>query len=142
MYFYNYFIYLCNEKDVAPSRAAVEVGLSKTAVNGWKTGKSLPTDANLQLLASYFEIPVENFYQCDDIKEKRFKSWQGDVLDRLHGTAKKDAGDDEETMKIRQMIRERPEVRMLFEALSDDVPASEILTATAQILRYKERNDD
>lgn len=137
MYFYNYFINLCAGKNVKPSRVALDVGLSKTAVNGWKTGKSLPTDSSLVLLSNYFNVPLETFMECEDIAAKR-------GIDFQHNTAREQQGgfDEDEINLIRQLIRERPEVRMLFNAISNDVPASEILTATAQILRYKEQNNE
>ena len=37
---------------------ALEVGLSKTAVNGWKNGRSNPTDATLEKLSDYFGVSV------------------------------------------------------------------------------------
>ena len=72
--FYNYFISLCNKKGVKPSRAALDIGLSKTAVHSWKIGKSLPTDANLDLIATYFDIPIIDFHKCDDIRQRDLKS--------------------------------------------------------------------
>lgn len=36
----------------------MEIGLSKTAVNGWKHGRTNPTDATAQRIAKYFDITV------------------------------------------------------------------------------------
>lgn len=71
MNFYNYYITLCNKKGEKPSRVALNIGLSKTAVNSWKIGKSLPTDSTLQMLSDYFEIPFEQFMACEDIANAR-----------------------------------------------------------------------
>lgn len=101
-----------------------ESGITSSQYSQWNTGSKNPSLSSLKKVAEYFDVPVEFLIKGDAAKTI------------------KPADDYDEAMKIRQMIRERPEVRMLFEALSDDVPASEILTATAQILRYKERNDD
>lgn len=72
MNFYNYFLMLCNEKGVKPSRAGEDIDISKTAVNGWKNGR-IPTDSNLQLLADYFGVTIEQFWSCDDVGRNRSK---------------------------------------------------------------------
>ena len=56
---YESYIKLCNSVNKTPSAVALEMGLSKTAVNGWKTGRSKPTDATLQKIADYFNVPVD-----------------------------------------------------------------------------------
>ena len=55
--FYENYLKFCNEVKKSPS--AVEIGLSKTAVNGWKHERSNPTDATLQKIADYFGVTVE-----------------------------------------------------------------------------------
>lgn len=55
--FYERFLALCNARDVKPSAVASAIGLSKTNASFWKKG-SMPSSANLQKLADYFEVPV------------------------------------------------------------------------------------
>lgn len=57
--FYDNFIALCNAKKVSPSRAAEDVGLSRAAPNGWKSG-AVPRDTQLKKLADYFGCTVED----------------------------------------------------------------------------------
>lgn len=57
--FYDNFINFCNKKGVAPSRAAVDIGGSKSDVTRWKQG-SRPTDAKLSKLADYFGVAVSD----------------------------------------------------------------------------------
>lgn len=57
--FYENYLRFCNEVKKSPSAVALENGLSKTAVNGWKYERSNPTDATLQKLADYFGVTVE-----------------------------------------------------------------------------------
>lgn len=57
--FYNIYVGLCNEKGITPSRAALEIGLSKVSVSNWKSKRNYPTDANLQKIADYFGVTVE-----------------------------------------------------------------------------------
>ena len=58
--FYETYVTLCNAVNKSPSAVAQAVGLSKAAVNGWKTMKSNPTTATLKKLADYFGITVED----------------------------------------------------------------------------------
>ena len=57
--FYENYLKFCNEVKKSPSAVAIEIGLSKTAVNGWKHERSNPTDATLQKIADYFGVTVE-----------------------------------------------------------------------------------
>nr|DAI94074.1 MAG TPA: helix-turn-helix domain protein [Caudoviricetes sp.] len=66
MAFYQQFIKLCNDTGISPSRAALNAGLSKTSVNGWKRGQT-PTDKNIAKLAEVFNVPVSYF---DEKEEK------------------------------------------------------------------------
>ncbi len=66
--FYNNYVAQCNKVGKSPSAVALEIGLSKTAVHGWKTKKSNPTDATIQKVADYFDVPVSTL--VSDQKEK------------------------------------------------------------------------
>ena len=57
MNFYDKYVELCNERGKSPSAVAIEIGLAKPTVNRWKNG-SLPTDATLARIASYFGVSV------------------------------------------------------------------------------------
>lgn len=57
MDFYNNFLQMCIKKGVAPSKASVDIGLSKAAAACWKKGK-LPYDTTLEKLAEYFGCTV------------------------------------------------------------------------------------
>lgn len=69
MDFYQVLIELSNKKGVAPSRAALDIGLSKTAVNGYKEKGSMPTDANIAKFAEYFGITADEIYEKMGIKK-------------------------------------------------------------------------
>lgn len=58
--FYKKFIELCNENGVTPSYVGNQIGVSKAAVSGWKTG-SMPRDTQLAKIADYFGVPVSYF---------------------------------------------------------------------------------
>lgn len=82
MDFYQVFIEMCNKKGVAPSRAALDIGLSKTAVNGWKVKRSTPTERSTQTqcrisLANSVSIFVSIFFpKITKSITKRGKSFQ------------------------------------------------------------------
>lgn len=59
MNFYENFVGLCNKIGKTPSRAALEIGLSKPTVNRWKNG-SIPTDATAMKIAEYFGVTVQD----------------------------------------------------------------------------------
>ena len=58
--FYDNFVRLCNSVNKAPSAVAMEIGLSRASVNGWKKGKK-PTDATIIKIADYFSV------SCDEL---------------------------------------------------------------------------
>lgn len=53
--FYDNLVKACTMRGKSPSAVALEIGISKSTVTGWKNGTT-PTDANLQKLADYFGI--------------------------------------------------------------------------------------
>lgn len=62
--FYDIFVNLCKQKDVKPSRVAIETGIPKSAVSNWKKnwleGKEVvPQNKNLQSIAIYFDVPTD-----------------------------------------------------------------------------------
>lgn len=58
--FYKKFIELCNKNEVTPTYVGAQIGVSKAAVSGWKTG-SMPRDTQLAKIADYFGVPVSYF---------------------------------------------------------------------------------
>ena len=59
--FYNYFVELCNRAKISPSKAAQQIGLSKSSVSGWKNG-SVPRDSQIMRIADFFGIPASDIY--------------------------------------------------------------------------------
>lgn len=66
MTFYEKYLRLCKEKGVSPSAAAVNAGMTGTSAYRWKKG-TIPTDANILLLADYFGCkPVDLLSDSDE----------------------------------------------------------------------------
>lgn len=58
MSFYESFLSLCAKAGITPSAAAEMIGLSRSSVNGWKTGK-MPRESTLQRIAQLFNTSLE-----------------------------------------------------------------------------------
>ena len=56
--FYDKFVFLCKEKGVAPTRAALDIGLSKSAPIKWRTTGATPNGETLNKIADYFSVSV------------------------------------------------------------------------------------
>ncbi len=65
--FYANYIKLCNSVDKSPSAVAEEIGIKRSTVTRWKSGKS-QTDANIQKVADYFNVSVD-FLKGNEQKE-------------------------------------------------------------------------
>ena len=78
MTFYQKYVALCTNSKITPSAAAQKMGISKTTVHRWKNGGGV-TDANLQIIANYFGVPVDDLIG-DDSAPKEKPTAQGGGL--------------------------------------------------------------
>ena len=79
MNFYQRYIELCNKMGKSPSAVAIEIGLSKTAVNRWKGG-GYPTDATASKVASYFNVSVDFMMGLtEETEEKKEQSTESEL---------------------------------------------------------------
>lgn len=107
--FYDKFVYLCNQKGISPSKAAIDAGISKSLVTKWKSNNSkLPSPDVLTKISKYFNIPVSEL--IDEEKEKPL------------------VNDDEELTEYLEILKTRPEMRMLFQ-LSKDATKEDVEAA-------------
>lgn len=72
MNFYQMYLGLCNAKGLTPSKAALNMGISKTSVSRWKKGYN-PTDINLKKVADYFGVTVD-YFKKDELPDKAEQS--------------------------------------------------------------------
>ena len=95
--FYDRFVHLCKERNVAPTRAAIDAGLSKSTVTKWKaTPDAEPSGTAIKKLSEYFGI----------------------TRAELLGETKKEkplVNGDEELTEYLEELRTRPEMKMLFQ---------------------------
>lgn len=78
MTFYQKYVALCTNSKITPSAAAQKMGISKTTVHRWKNGGGV-TDANLQIIANYFGVPVDELIGDDSVKKEK-PTAQGDGI--------------------------------------------------------------
>ena len=68
--FYDRFVYLCKQKGVTPTRAAIDAGISKSLVTKWKTNNvNDPSPDVLRRLSAYFNVPISELLGEEE-KEK------------------------------------------------------------------------
>ncbi len=57
--FYDLFMNLCEKNNVAPTRAALDMGLSKSAPIKWRTTGATPQGETLTKIAQYFHVSTD-----------------------------------------------------------------------------------
>ena len=105
--FYDKFVELCQWKGVTPSRAAIESGISKSLVTKWKQDRvSAPSPEVLKKLSRYFDVPISELLEEEEPLVNH----------------------DQELNEYLQVLKTRPEIRMLFQ-LSKDATKEDVETA-------------
>ena len=106
--FFDVFYELCKKKGVSCKRAAEEIGLSNSITTKWKKTGATPSGDTLAKIATYFGVSIDSLLGSDEKKPL--------------------VNDDEELTDFLQMLKTRPECRMLFQiskdATKEDVEAA------------------
>ena len=53
---------LRDDKGVTDYRVSKDTGITKSTFSDWKNGRSKPKIEKLQILANYFDVPLEYFF--------------------------------------------------------------------------------
>lgn len=109
MTFYQKYVAICTNNKITPSAAAQKMGISKTTVHRWKNGGGV-TDANLQIIANYFGVAVDDL-RGDSENEKK-PTAQGDGLSEF----------TEKEAAILKWFRSLPEEKRRAILISQDAP--------------------
>jgi len=161
---YEEFSKLLKERGVKASDVCKATGLRQSMISDWKSGRSTPKADKLQLIADYFDVPLETFtpkrkkivavfHPVDSTEERKPVSYQ--KSDLLSSTPKdvllrmvEELPDgypvyypDKETAELAQAIFENPSLRVLFDAAKDLTP-EDIRIAVDMLKRFKETNPD
>lgn len=105
--FYDRFKQLCEQRGISCNKAALEIGLSNATPTKWRKTGAIPTGDTLDRIAQYFGV----------------------TTDFLLGNEKMPlVNDDEELTEYLQVLKTRPECRMLFQ-LSKDASKEDVEAA-------------
>lgn len=121
--FYDTFKRLCDYKGVSVTKATEEIGLARTIATKWKKTGATPRGETLVKIADYFGVSVSYLMDAEDVQPKAdYEDFPEDVI------------------KIRNILRERPEAKFLFDTL-EDASAADLMEAAAVVLRRKEERN-
>ncbi len=110
--FYDKFIVLCEKKGVAPTRAALDIGLSKSAPIKWRTTRATPNGETLNRISEYFSVPVGELLGEDTKKaptqEGEREISDDDIMFALWGDSDDVGKDDlDDVKRYAAFVRER-----------------------------------
>ena len=115
--FYDRFVQLCADRNISPSRAAIEAGLSKSTVTKWKNSPdSRPTGSAIDKLTEYFGITIsellgEEIEKAPAGHGKRSIS-DDDMMFALWGDTKDvDQDDLDDVKRYAAFVRERKKAK-------------------------------
>lgn len=110
---YEKFSELLQKYDISAYKVSKDTGIAQATLSAWKNGDSTPKIPKLQKIADYFGVPLSYFTGGDDSENPPVYL-------------------DDETRAAVDMLRKRPEMRILFKA-SENATKEDILM-TADIL--------
>lgn len=121
MTFYDKFDKLCEENGKKKSPVCIDLGLSKSTWTKWRQG-AIPEASTMRKLAEYFGVSVA--YLVDDEIEEAAP-----------------ASEDGDTARLREALRRRPGIKLLFDVL-EDAPDSDLYETLALAQRLKEKSQN
>lgn len=79
MDFYEKLIELCKQKGVSRSKMADDIGISRSAPQGWAEKGAIPRFDTIKKIADYFGVPVSYFSDTNKEKTPTEKISEGEV---------------------------------------------------------------
>ena len=132
--FYNIFKGLCDKKGVSPSRACLEMNLSRSLGAKWKNTGANPSFEVLSKMSDYFGVTTD-YLLGNEQKEKP-----------AHNVQVRDENDnivvlDDETRNLIDSLRKKPEMKMLF-SVSKGATKEDIIKAVKIIEALKDKGEE
>ena len=100
-------------KDISKGKFYEDCDINSAIMSGWRNGKYSPSARNVQIICNYLGIDLD--------------------------TAEEQKQEDEATLSMRELLRDRQDLRILLNS-AKDVPASSVYSLIAQIEKMKEEN--
>ena len=101
--FYDKYVELCASIGKTPSAVAVEIGIGKSNVTYWKTGRNKPSDITIARIAAYFGVSVDYLLGEEQKKTVTIESDGLSELDLKFVSLIKQLSDQEKAMLIAQI---------------------------------------
>ena len=118
---YEIFERLCKAKGVTPAQVSRATGVSTSTLSHWKRGMYTPKSDKMQLLADFFDVPLE-YFTTGSLPQSGYYLNNG-------------------VAKIAQQLLDNPNMRILFDA-AEDASAEDLQMAAALLERLKRTNND
>lgn len=113
----------CKENEIKKDNFHKESKISSATLSQWRNSVYGASSESIARVEAYTGMGIESFIKEYGQKETALTEEDGD------------------SMRIREILRDRPEARLLFNA-AEDAPTSAILEAAALIMRYKEESQN
>lgn len=117
---------LREERNMTQKELAAAIGVDRTAIAKYETGASGAKSEVLEKLADYFQVSTDYLLERTDKKTPAADNGDGQ--------------DKDEMTELLQSLRERPELKMLFDAGKKATP--DTVRATAQFLEGLAKNNE
>lgn len=131
--FYDVFKQLCDKKGVSPSRACLDMKLSRSLGAKWKNTGANPSFDVLSKIAAYFGVSVD-YLLGNEQKEKPAQNVQ--VRDENDNIVVL----DKETRDLIDSLRSKPEMKMLF-SVSKGATKEDIIRTVKIIEALKDKKE-
>lgn len=125
------FRYLRNQRRLSQQFLADQLGLSKSSVNMYERGEREPKIETLELIADYFNVDLDYLIGKSDIPLKHTLSADPDTVL---------VNDDPELTEYLEMLKSRPECRMLF-SLAKNATKKDVEAAVAIIEALRKQGE-
>lgn len=113
----------CKKEGIKKSDFHRDSKISSATLSQWRNSTYRSSEESISRIERYTGMAIEDFIKL------------------YGGQNKNTAPEDGESIRIRELLRERPEMRILFDA-GENAPTSAILEAAALIMRYKEGKEE
>ena len=105
---------LRTERGLSQEALASRLGMSKSTIAMWETGKRTPSPEVYEELADFFNVDMDYIYGRTDLRQKVHFDNDGNAYYAI-----------DETREIAQEIYENPNLRSLFD-VAKDIPADRL----------------
>lgn len=105
---------LMKEKGVKASDVAKATGISQSVFTDWKKGRYTPKADKLYVLAKYFDVPMDVFFEPENIEVSEEKEYKKEDLDPKSDYFIKLLGDKDLFLLVERIVNSSEEERERF----------------------------